>query len=213
MEIKIWSDVRCPFCYIGKRKFESALEKFIHKDEVEVIWKSFELDPELQTQIDVNIYEFFAEIKNIPIEKAKEMNKHVAQVAKDIGLDFNLDAMVVANSFNAHKLIQIAKGKNLGNEAKEVLFRAQFIEGGNIDDTGSLLQMGISLGLTEEELSQGLDSKTYATAVKQDEYEANALGIRGVPFFVFDNKYAVSGAQSPEVFLQTLEKAWSERAA
>lgn len=210
MEIKIWSDVRCPFCYIGKRKFESALEKFAHKDEVEVIWKSFELDPGLKTQIDRNIYEFFAEIKNISVEKAMEMNKHVAQVAKEIGLDFNLDAMVVANSFNAHRLLQIAKGKNLGNEAKEALFKAQFIEGINIDDIESILQLGISIGLTEEELRQGLDSKTYAAAVKQDEYEASTSGIRGVPFFVFDNKYAVSGAQSPEFFLETIEKAWSE---
>lgn len=147
MEIKVWSDVRCPFCYIGKRKFESALEKFKHKAAVEVIWKSFELDPGLKTQVDRNIYEFFAEIKNISLEKAEEMNKHVWQVAKDIGLDFDLSGMVIANFFNAHKLIQIAKAKNLGNEAKEVLFRAQFIEGENIDDLGSLLRLGIVVGL------------------------------------------------------------------
>src|SRR5690606_5970888 len=100
-EIKIWSDVRCPFCYIGKKKFESALEKFPHRNQVEVIWKSFELDPGLKTDIDRNIYEFFAEIKNISVEKASEMNNQVAKVAKEIGLNFNLDHMIVANSFNA----------------------------------------------------------------------------------------------------------------
>src|SRR5690606_30253879 len=147
MKINIWSDIRCPFCYIGKRKFEQALEKFEHKDEVEVIWRSFELDPNLQTQTDKNIYEFFAEIKGMSVEKAKELNHQVGEIAKEIGLDFKFDDVVIANSFMGHRLIQFAKTKNLGAAAEEALFKAHFSEGKNIDDLSTLAEVGASIGL------------------------------------------------------------------
>ena len=210
MKINIWSDIRCPFCYIGKKKFEAALEQFPYKDKVEVVWRSFELDPYLKTQTDKNIYEFFAELKGISVEKAKELNLSVKQAASEIGLDFNLDDMVVANSFKGHQLIQLAKTKNLGAEVEEALFKANFTDGKNIDDISVLVQIGTSIGIPEEEVAKAISSNVFRDDVRKDEMEANSIGVRGVPFFVFDDKYAVSGAQSPEVFLQALEKSWEE---
>ena len=210
MKVNIWSDVRCPFCYIGKRKFEIALEKFQHKNEVEVEWQSFELDPNLVTEKDVNALDHLAEIKGISKAKAKEMNQYVAQVAKEVGLDFNFEKVVVANSFNAHRLIQFAKSKGLGNEAEEALFKAHFIEGKNIDNKEVLLHIAINIGLDENETTKMLASNAFAKEVKQDEMQAQDFGISGVPFFVLNDKYAVSGAQSPETFLKAMEQTWKE---
>jgi predicted DsbA family dithiol-disulfide isomerase len=210
MKVNIWSDVRCPFCYIGKRKFELALEKFPHKDQVEVIWRSFELDPSLETQQDVNVYDYFSKAKGISQAQAKQMFSNVTNIAKEVGLDFNLDQSIVANSFNAHRLIQLAKSKGLGNEIEEALFIIHFMEGRNIDDQETLLQTGISIGLDEKDVREVLETNAFEFEVKQDEELARSIGVSGVPFFVFKDKYAVSGAQSPETFLQVLEKSWQE---
>ena len=210
MKIKIWSDVRCPFCYIGKRKFEMALEKFQHKNDVEVEWQSFELDPTLVTQPDVNATVHLSEIKGISKERANEMQQYVTQVAKEVGLNFNFDKTIVANSFNAHRLIQFAKSKGFGNEAEEALFKAHFIEGKNIDNKEVLLHIAINIGLDENETTKMLASNAFAKEVKQDEMQAQDLGISGVPFFVLNDKYAVSGAQSPETFLKAMEQTWKE---
>ena len=210
MKINIWSDIRCPFCYIGKRKFEMALEKFEHRNDVEVEWKSFELDPNLTTQADVNATEHLAEIKGISKERANEMQQYVKGIANEVGLDFNADKAVVANSFNGHRLIQFAKTKGLGNEAEEELFKAHFTEGKNIDNTEVLLQTAINIGLDENEAREMLASGAFAKEVKQDEMQAQHFGISGVPFFVLNDKYAVSGAQSPDTFLQALNQTWTE---
>ena len=210
MTIKIWSDVRCPFCYIGKRKFEKALDKFAHKDDVTISWHSFELDPTLQTNTDINSLQYFSEIKGIPVSQAKQMQQQVANIAKEVGIEFNNDKAVVANSFNAHRLIQLAKSKGHGNEIEEELFKAHFTEGKNIDDIEELVQTGISIGLDEKEVREMLASDAFSKEVKQDEMQAQSLGIRGVPFFIFNNKYAVSGAQSPDTFLEVLEQTWEE---
>ena len=210
MNVNIWSDVRCPFCYIGKVKFEKALEKFPHKNDVEVIWKSFQLDPLLKTEKDINIYDYFSAIKGIPRNQAMEMFENVTQIAKEVGLDFNLDQSVLANSFNAHRLIQFAKTKGLGNKMEEELFRMHFIQGKNIDDLETLVASGTAIGLDETKTREVLLSKVYSEDVKEDELRAKAIGVRGVPFFVFNDKYAVSGAQSPEAFLQVLEQSWEE---
>ena len=138
------------------------------------------------------------------------MNDQVKQIAGEIGLEMNIERSVVANSFNGHRLIQLAKANSLGAEAEEALFRAHFTEGRNIDSIAVLTQIGLSIGLNKDEVTEMYHSGTYAEEVKQDEYLAQSIGVRGVPFFVFDDKYAVSGAQSPEVFLQMLEKAWVE---
>ena len=210
MKINIWSDIRCPFCYIGKRKFEMALEKFQHKNEVEIEWKSFELDPNLVTEKDVSALDHLAEIKGISKLKAKEMNQYVTQIAKEVELDFNFEKVVVANSFNAHRLIQFSKTRGFGNEAEEVLFKAHFIEGKNIDDNETLVQVAVSIGLAGNETREMLASNAFGKEVKQDEMQAQDFGISGVPFFVLNDKYAVSGAQSPETFLQALEQTWQE---
>lgn len=210
MEINIWSDVRCPFCYIGKRKFEMALNKFPHKDKVNVIWKSFELDPNLATNTEVNATEHLSFAKGISKEQAEGMQKHVANIAKEVGLDFNSSNTIVANSFNAHRLIQLSKTKGLGNEMEEALFEAYFINGKNIDDEETLIETGISTGLEESEIREIFSSDAFSKNVKQDEDQAQSLGINGVPFFVINNKYAVSGAQSPETFLQVMEQTWKE---
>ncbi len=210
MKIEIWSDIRCPFCYIGKRKFEMALEKFEHKSDVEVEWKSFELDPNLVTQSDVNATSHLAHIKGISKERANEMQQYVKGVANQAGLDFHPDKAVVANSFNAHRLIQFAKTKGLGNEAEEALFKAHFTEGKNIDDKEALLQIATDISLDESETREVLASDAFEKEVKRDEMQAQSFGISGVPFFVLNNKYAVSGAQSPETFLQALNQTWIE---
>jgi len=210
MKVDIWSDVRCPFCYIGKRKFENALEKFPHKNEIEVNWHSFELDPSLETNTEVSAIEHISEIKGISKVQAEGMHEHVINVAKEVGLDFDFEKSVVANSFNAHRLIQLAKTKGLGNEIEEQLFKAHFTEGKNIDDKETLVQTGMSIGLDEKEIKEMLASDAFAKEVKQDEMQAQSIGVRGVPFFVLNDKYAVSGAQSPDTFLEVLNQTWKE---
>lgn len=210
MEINIWSDVRCPFCYIGKRKFEMALDKFPHKDKVNVIWKSFELDPNLTTNAEVSAIEHLSSAKGISKEQAEGMQEHVANIAKEVGLDFNSKNTIVANSFNAHRLIQLAKTKGLGNEVEEALFKAYFVNGKNIDDEETLVETGVSIGLEDSEVNEIFISDVFAKEVKQDEMQAQSIGINGVPFFVLNNKYAVSGAQSPETFLEVMEQTWKE---
>jgi predicted DsbA family dithiol-disulfide isomerase len=210
MKVDIWSDVRCPFCYIGKRKFEKALEKFPYKNEVEVNWHSFELDPSLKTNTAVSAIEHIADIKGISKDQAEGMHSHVTNVAKEIGLDFNFEKSVIDNSFNAHRLIQLAKTKGLANEAEEQLFKAHFLEGKNIDDNETLIQIGVSAGLNENDVKDMIASDSFSQEVRQDEMQAQSIGINGVPFFILNNKYAVSGAQSPDVFLQALSQTWSE---
>lgn len=210
MDVKIWSDVRCPFCYIGKRKFEMALDKFSEKNGVNVIWQSFELDPRLETNTGVNAIGHLAEIKGISKKQAEEMHNHVINVAKEVKLEFNFAQSIVANSFNAHRLIQLAKSHEKGNEAEEALFKAHFTDGKNIDDKETLVQIGVTIGLDEKKINEMLDSDAFADAVRNDERQAQSLGINGVPFFVLNNKYAVSGAQSPDTFLQALEQSWKD---
>jgi protein disulfide-isomerase len=208
MKVNIWSDVRCPFCYIGKKKFEMALGRFDDKDKVEVIWRSFQLDPNLETKTGINAVDHIAAIKGISQEQAEEMHNHVTRVAKEVGLEFNFEKAVVANSFNAHRLIQLAKTRGLGNEAEEQLFKAHFTEGKNIDDNEVLIQAGVAIGLNEKDIRAMLASDAFAKEVSEDESQAHAIGVRGVPFFVFNGKYAVSGAQSPDAFLQALQQSW-----
>mgnify|MGYP001555655770 FL=1 len=210
MDIKIWSDVRCPFCYIGKRKFEMALEKFPHKDKVKVEWQSFELDSNLKTNTAVSAIDHLSEAKGISKAQAEGMQEHVANIAKEVGLDFNSKNTVVANSFKAHRLIQLAKAKGLGNEVEEALFKTYFVEGKNIDDKETLLKIGTSIGLDEGDVKAIFSSDAFVKEVRQDEKQAQSIGINGVPFFVLNNKYAVSGAQSPETFLDVLEQTWEE---
>ncbi|MBB6502830.1 DsbA family oxidoreductase [Pedobacter cryoconitis] len=211
MKVDIWSDVRCPFCYIGKRKFELALAQFDHKDQVEVEWHSFELDPNAETKPGVSSYDHLAQTKGQSREWSEQMHGQVTRAAAEVGLNFNFDQTVVANSFNAHRLIQLAKTKGLGNEIEEQLFAAHFVTGKNIDDRDTLLAIGKSIGLEEAEVTQMLAGDDFSMDVRGDEQIAQQIGISGVPFFIIDQKLAVSGAQQPETFLGALDQAWSKK--
>ena len=213
MKVNIWSDIRCPFCYVGKKKFEKALAQFPHAEEIEVTWHSFQLDPNLVTQPDTNPYDYFSKAKAIPVIQAKAMHEHAKNAGKEAGIDFNFDESKVANSFRGHLLIQLAKKKNLADAMEEALFEAQFITGKNIDDEAVLLETGKSVGLTEEEVKNVLVSDEMAHAVAQDGLMARQLSINAVPFFVFNDKYGVSGAQQPEHFLEVLNKSFEEFSA
>lgn len=211
MKVDIWSDIRCPFCYIGKRRFEEALSRFEHKDQIEVIWHSFELDPSMKTQPDKNPLEYLAEIKGQTLQWSEQMHDQLTGTAAKAGLTFNFEKCVVANSFDAHRLIQFAKTKGLGDKAKERLLKAYFTDGANIDDRSTLLQLGIEIGLVKAEVDHVLQTDAFTENVRSDEATAQRLGIRGVPFFVLDQQYGVSGAQMPETFLDALEQAWKEK--
>jgi predicted DsbA family dithiol-disulfide isomerase len=210
MKIEIWSDVMCPFCYIGKRKFEKALEHFAHKEEVEVEWKSFQLDPGIKTETGKSIHQFLAERKGITLEKAKEMNAYVTGIAEKVGLAYNFDKAVVANSFDAHRFSHLAKTKGLQNEAEERLFSAYFTEGKNTADVATLAKLGEEIGINPDETKAILQSNAFEDEVRGDIQEAQQLGVSGVPFFVVNRKYAISGAQESEIFLQMLNKVYEE---
>lgn len=210
MKVEIWSDVMCPFCYIGKRRFEEALKNSGHGDEIEIEWKSFQLNPDLVTDPSINIDQYLADIKGFSVDHAKQLNAHVTQMAAEAGLTYNFDKAVVANSFNAHRFSHLAKQHGLGDAAEEALFKAYFTEGKNIDDTTTLIELGKSIGLDAAEVKATLENDTYADDVKHDIAEAQYLGIRGVPFFVMNRKYGVSGAQAVSVFEETIDKAFAE---
>ena len=213
MKVEIWSDVMCPFCYIGKRKFEAALQQFPYKDEVEVEWKSFQLDPTIQTNGNKTIHQFLAERKGFTVEKAKEMNDYVTNLAKKVGLTYNFDKAVVANSFDAHRFSHLAKQHGQQNNAEELLFKSYFTDGKNTADKDTLIQLGAALGINADETKEMLESNNFAEEVNFDIDEASNIGVSGVPFFVVNRKYAISGAQEPDTFLQLLNKVHQETEA
>jgi predicted DsbA family dithiol-disulfide isomerase len=206
MKVEIWSDVMCPFCYIGKRRFEKALAQFEGKENVSVVWKSYQLNPALKTDPNQNTIEHLAATKGWDMEYTRKTTDHVTQMAKELGLSYHFDKAIVANSFNAHQLIHLAKKNGLQNECKEALLAAYFTQGKNIDDFDTLVQIGIAVGMEEKEIKEALQNNTYKSAVQDDIYEAIQIGVKGVPFFVFDEKYAISGAQETETFLAALYK-------
>jgi predicted DsbA family dithiol-disulfide isomerase len=210
MQIDIWSDVVCPFCYIGKRKFEAALEQFLHSDEVSVTWHSFQLRPDAAPKPGQSVHESLAEAKGISVEQAKQMGEHVAGIAREVGLTFDFDKAVPANTLNAHRLTHLTAKYNRQNEVEEELFKAYFTDGRNINDLSVLAQIGAEAGLEKTEVEKALAGDEYLYEVSQDLQEARNLGISGVPFFVINRKYAVSGAQPSEVFLQALNEVWQK---
>lgn len=206
MKIDIWSDVRCPFCYIGKRKLEKALAQFEHKDSVEIEWHSFELDPNAETLIGVDAYDYLADRYDRSREWSVETHSRVAESAAQVGLTFNFDKAVMANSFDAHRLIQMTKTIGTASEAEELLFRAHFTDGLNIADPDVLIEIGKQCGLNGLEVSMMLKSRDFTEEVRRDEDIAQQIRIKGVPFFVFEGKVGISGAQEPEVFLDAMQK-------
>jgi predicted DsbA family dithiol-disulfide isomerase len=210
LKVQIWSDIMCPFCYIGKRRMEEALTLFEHKEAVEIEWKSFELDAGFIPSPNDNVIEHLAEKYRKDTDWAQNMVDNMTQNAKTAGLDFHFEKAVLANSHNAHRLLHLAKKHHLSNELEELLFKAYLTDGKDLNNLDTLSKLGIEAGLEAEAIAQVLNSDIYSKEVKQDIQQANAIGVQGVPFFVFDNKYAISGAQPATSFLQTLEKVWQE---
>ncbi len=202
----------CPFCYIGKKRFENALQQFAHRDQVEVAWKSFQLNPDLVTGQYANINDYLAAVKGISREQAAEMNRQVAAMAAESGVVMNPERSIPANSFRAHRLIHFARSQGNGTEVAGLLFRAYFEDGLNVDDVDVLVDVAGNAGLDRDETRRFLEDRTLplAEAVEQDIYEARQIGVRGVPYFVFGDKYAVSGAQAEATFLGALEQTWKE---
>lgn len=212
MKVEVWSDIMCPFCYIGKRHYEAALKQFADSNRIEIEWKSFQLDPTIPKNPENknNVYKYLADRKGMSEAQSRKMHDNVVEMAKQVGLNYNFDNAVIANSFDAHKMIQLAKTKGLGDEAEELLFRAYFIEGMDFGDAATLVKIGQEIGLESTEIEAALLSDDFAYRVKSDVAEAAQLGIQGVPFFVFNRKYAISGAQPTESFLETMQKSFSE---
>jgi len=210
MKVDIWSDVVCPFCYLGKRKLEKALEQFSHKDNVEVEWHSYQLDPDVIYTPGMNIHEYLAGRKAVSIEDTKQMHGKMAERVKELGLHYDFDHIIPANTFDAHRLIHFAKSKGLQDLAEERLFHAYFSEGKNIANKATLVSLGIEIGLEKASIESMLKGDEFTEDVKRDLYDAHSIGIQGVPYFVFNEKYAISGAQSSEMFLGALTTTWKE---
>ena len=212
MKVEIWSDILCPFCYIGKRNFETALSQFANKGFVEVEWRSFQLDPTIPEvpKYQDDMYMFVADRKGFSYEQSKKMHQDLVQYAKSVGLEYNFDKAVVTNSLKSHRLIQFAKTKGLGEKAEERLFFAYFTQGKNLADGAVLVEIGWDIGLTEADVNEALTHSTYQDKAEQDARDAQNLGARGVPFFVFNRRYAISGAQPPDQLLQMLKKSFEE---
>ena len=210
MKVEIWSDIMCPFCYIGKRRLEAAMAGFEGAGDMEVEWSSFQLNPDLKYQPEKDLYTYVAEMKGQTREWSIEVHKGLVQYAKELGLDYRFDIAKIANSFDAHRLIQYAKSLGLGDAMEERLFHAYFTKGALISDHGVLLNLATEISLDATETSAVLASNSFSEAVSKDCIEAQRLGATGVPFFVFNRKFAVSGAQPIDVFSKALEKAFKD---
>jgi predicted DsbA family dithiol-disulfide isomerase len=213
MTVEIWSDVVCPWCYIGKRRFEAALAQFAHRDEVELTWRSFELNPASPRSDDMQgtYAERLAAKYHMSVAQAQERLDHMTSVAAGEGLDFHFELARGGNTFDAHRLLHLALERGLQDALKERLDRATFGEGLSVSDHGELTRLAVEVGLDEAEVTEALPSNAFADAVRADEAQALEYGVSGVPFFVIDGKFGVSGAQSPEHLLKALEHAWQER--
>ncbi len=210
MKIEIWSDIACPFCYIGKRKLEKAIQKLPEAPAIQIEWKSFQLNPDLITNEDQNTLAYLSETKGWSKAQTLQMTAQVAAMGREEGLEFDFEHTVVANTKQAHRLLHFAKVQGKQNELKESLFQAYFEEGKNIDQQDNLIHCAEAVGLPSKEAKQVLDSASFDQEIDQDVYEARLIGVQGVPFFVFNRKYGISGAQPAEVFDQTLQQALQE---
>jgi predicted DsbA family dithiol-disulfide isomerase len=210
VKVEIWSDVVCPWCYIGKRRFERGLAGFAHRDEVEVVWRSFELDPQAPRHSDENQVDRLARKYGMTREAALAAQERVTELAEQEGLAYRLDIARPSNTFDAHRLLHLSAERGVQGPVKERLMAAYFTEGRPIGDQETLVAVAAEAGLDERAAREVLAGDAYAEEVAADEREAGQLGISGVPFFVLDRRYGVSGAQPAEVILQALEQAWAD---
>lgn len=210
MKVEIWSDVVCPFCYVGKRKFEQALGEFAHRADVQIEWKSFELNPDFVPVPGESIHAALAKKKGVPEAEGRRMGDQMTLIAREVGLAYDFDKTIPANTFLAHQLLHFGAHHGRQGALKERLFAAYYLEGQNIGEIDTLARLAAEIGLSADEARHTLLAGTYAHDVRRDEYEAQQIQVRGVPFFVFDAKYAVSGAQPSEVFAEVLTTVWAE---
>lgn len=206
MQIEIWSDVICPWCYIGKRRFETALAQFGHLELINVIWRSFELDPNAPRQQPGAMNELLAHKYHVSLQQADEMIARVTAQAREAGLEYHLDKARRGNTFDAHRLIHFAAEKQTGDKAIESIMHAYFSESLPVGDRAALAKLAPKFGIAESEALVMLESDKYSAAVRADESRAAGFGISGVPFFVFDEKSGISGAQPVEVFTEVLQQ-------
>jgi predicted DsbA family dithiol-disulfide isomerase len=207
MHVEIWSDIACPWCYVGKRRFERALAEFEHRDEVTVTWRSFELDPAAPPEAAGEYAERLASKYGMSREQAQSMIDGMTETAAGEGLDFRFDRARGGNTFDAHRVLHLAREHAIEDALKERLLRAYFSEGALISDHATLQRLAVEAGLPADEVADTLASGRFADEVREDERTARSFGISGVPFFVVDRQYGASGAQAPETLLQLLRQA------
>lgn len=210
MKIEIWSDFACPFCYIGKQHLEAALNQFERKDNVEVVFRSFELDPHAERDVDHDVHDMLVTKYGMSREQAIAMNENVGNKAKEVGLSFQFDNLILTNTFDAHRLAQYATKQGKMNQMAQELFQAYFTDSRHLGDHETLAELAVKVGLNRDEALKVLAGTDYSAEVRVDEEEAIRLGVRGVPFFIIDNKYSISGVQSSDMFLKALQTAWVE---
>ncbi len=211
MDVEIWSDIACPWCYIGKRRFEAALAEFEHRDDVRVTWRSFELDPSAPHEREGDNATRIAEKYGITVERAREMGRTVTDAAAGEGLDFHLDIQRSGTTFDGHRVIHLAAERGLQDAMKERLLHAYFTEGQLVSDHDTLVRLAVEVGLDEDEARAMLASDRYGDEVRGDERLAGQFGISAVPTFVVDRAIGASGAHPPEALLQLLEQGWERR--
>lgn len=212
MKIEIWSDYVCPFCYIGKRRLEEALEVTGLGDKAEIVFKAFELDPNSPATSEQTMPEVLAGKYGTSVEEAKKMTDNVAEQAKLVGLDYDFENMRPANTFNAHRIAKLAEQEGVAQKVSEQLLRSYFIDAEKIGTEDALLRIAEEAGISRERAKEVLDSNEFAANVRIDIAEAGQIGVRGVPFFVINRKYAISGAQPAETFADALRKVAEEEA-
>ncbi|MDR1090451.1 MAG: DsbA family oxidoreductase [Prevotella sp.] len=212
MKIAIWSDIACPYCYIGKRKLEIALDKFPHKDSIELEWHSYELDPELPKKATgQTIYSYFAQKFDISEEEARISEGKIAELAKEVGLNYDFDKLIVANTSDALRLVKLANESGLATEAEEILFDAYFVKGLDISNRDVLVQLGTRIGLEEAGILSLLSGDKYIADIKKDiECGENEYGLEYIPFYIFNNKQIVQGSIASGKYLEVLNEAYKE---
>ncbi|HLS45450.1 MAG TPA: DsbA family oxidoreductase [Ornithinicoccus sp.] len=214
LKVDIWSDIACPWCYIGKRKFERAVEQFSTEGrEVEVEFHSFELSPDTPVDFEGSEVDFLVAHKGLPADQVEQMLERVGSIAESVGLHYDFDALRHTNTVRAHQVLHLAKTKGLQSELKERLLRAYFEEGRHVGRAEDLADLAAEVGLDRDEVIVALESEEFLPDVRADINQARAYGISGVPFFVIDQKYGISGAQESETFVQALGQAWEEKTA
>ncbi len=207
MQVEVWSDVICPWCYIGKRRFEAALATFPHKESVRVIWRSFELDPHAAPLRSGTLIEMLAAKYGVTLQQAAAMNTRVTAIAKEVGLEYRLSEARPGNTFDAHRLLHFAVSRGLGDAATERIMHAYFSEALPVGERAALARLAPEFGIAEQEALAVLESDAYSDAVRSDEARAASLEVTGVPFFLFDEKLAITGAQAVEEFSRALAQA------